>query len=326
MIFRYYVDVSGKESTRGNRVITAAGYLGSEAQWQLLEHHWSATLRLADLPYFHATEFFAGAGPFAELKRDPAKHKRAATLFALVAYTDLPRGFSSSLDLQHFNPLFTAACRKMRTPHNRMPAAMIAVAEVCSQAAQSALPPGGSRAEMFLEDSDDAGEVIEWLRHLKRIGEPWTGAFTGFSRQPGTALPFQAADYLAHETWREAAAMLANPGRKWEDITREQFKLLATGPSMERPELGSAKVAVRYSTEEHFRNSAPLLAAFIADHPEYQKPHWTTGWRRNGSRWARARWREARSWVRGKAKRLWYGDLGMRWPRTETRKQRRGRR
>jgi len=324
VIFRYYVDVSGKETTRGNRVITAAGYLGSEAQWQLFERHWRATLRLANLPYFHATDFFAGAGPFSHLGKGSANHKQIAALLALIAYTDLPRGFSSSLDLKHFRPLFTAACQRLRTPHSRIPSAMIAVAEVCSQAAKSALPPGGTRAEMFLEDSDDAGEIVEWLRHLKRIGEPWTGAFVGFGRLPGTELPFQAADYLAHETWHEAAALLANPDRGWKDITRDQFKLLATGPLMERPELGFARVEVRYATEEHFRRSAPLLAAFIAAHPEYQKSHWAAGWRRRSRRWARARWRDARWWARGKAKRLWFGRLGMRWPGTRGLKSNRG--
>jgi hypothetical protein len=233
----------------------------------------------AKADYFHATEFFSFAGPFKWLKENPDEHRRLAAMFALTSYTALPYGFSSSLDLKHFDPIFTRACRKVQTPHNRIPAAMIAVAEACSHVAQRALRRGGPQAQLFIEDGDGVGEILEWLWHLKRIGEGWTGAFVGFDRLAGSEYPLQAADYLAHETWREAAQLMREPNRTWRD-TREPFQWLTTGPEKADPALGTAKVDVRYATEEHFQRSAPVLADFIASHPEYQRPSWRRRWRR----------------------------------------------
>ena len=308
VILHYCVDVSGKESTRGERAITAAGYIASEARWAQLERIWAATLKEARAEYFHATEFFSYSGPFRWLRDNPAEHHRLATLFALASYTVLPYGFSSSLDLNHFNPIFSRACRRLKTPHDRIPAAMVVVAEVCAQVAQRALPPGGPKAQLFLEAGDGVGEILAWLRHLKEVGEGWTGAFVGFASRPGSDYSLQAADYLAHETWKEATQLMRNASRTWHDA-RDEFKLLTTGPTMARPELGTAKVDVRYATEEHFRRSAPQLAAFIAAHPEYRKPPWTLRWRRNTRQWFRAFGRKAGGFARSKAKRFWYGYL-----------------
>lgn len=110
MILHYYVDVSGKESTPGERAITAAGYIASESRWKQLETVWAATLKEAGTDYFHATEFFSCSGPFRGLRNDRARHQHLATLFALAAYELLPYGFSSSLDLNHFAPIFAKAC------------------------------------------------------------------------------------------------------------------------------------------------------------------------------------------------------------------------
>ncbi len=314
VILRYYVDVSGKETTRDERAVTAAGYVASQARWQQFEQLWDATLKLGAFPYFHATEFFACAGPFERLRADPVEHKNLASLFALAAHTAIPYGFSSSLDLDHFDPVFRAACRKLRTPHDRIPAAMIAVAEVCEQVAQLALRPGsGLQAQLFIEDGDGVGEILEWLKHLKRVGEGWTGAFVGFNSLSGDEYPLQAADYLAHETWLETKALMRDHSRTWDD-TRDTFKLLCTGASMVPPELGTSKVDARYATEDNFQRAAPRLVAFIAAHPEYQRRSWTKRWRRNSRQWIRAQWREARYFARGRVKRAWYGRLGMRWP------------
>lgn len=314
MITRYYVDVSGKESNRGERAITAAGYIASPEQWDQFEEVWTHVLAEAKADYFHATEFFACSGPFRWLKNDPAEHWRLTALFALAPYMVLPGGYSSSLDLDHFNPILTRALKSLRTPHERIPAAMIAVAEVCNQVANKALPPKGPRAEMYIEEGDGVGEIVEWLRHLKRIGEPWTGAFVSFDVVSGKKHSVQAADYLAHETWHEATLMMRNPNRTWDDIKRAQFKLLTTGPDMVPPEWGTAKVDVRYATQEHFERSAPQLAAFIVEHPEYQRPPWHRGWRKRvfGKRARKAATKQIRRRLKGWARRTWYGYLGQR--------------
>jgi hypothetical protein len=324
VILRYYVDVSGKESTPGERAVTAAGYIANESQWERFEHVWDLTLKEAKADYFHATEFFAFSGPFQWLRDNPEEHRRLAAMFALATYSLVPYGFSSSLDLEHFDPVFIKACRKLKTPHDRIPAAMIAIAEVCSQVAQRALPPGGLQAQLFLEAGDGVGEIVEWLRHLKKIGEPWTGAFVSFESRSGSEYPFQAADYLAHEAWREATQLMRNPSRTWDD-KRESFKWLTSGPETSLPEVSTVKVDVRYATEEHFQRSAPQLVAFIAAHPEYQQLPWNHHWRRRSRRALKASVRETKRFFVRWQNRILYGWLRVRSPerKRRTKKQKR---
>jgi hypothetical protein len=182
---------------------------------------------------------------------------------------------------------------------------MVVVSYVCMMAARGALPP--PTAVALIEDGHGVGEVIGYLRHLKRIGEPWTVAFDDFVSVSKSEYPVQAADLLAYETWWELTKSVKNPSCTWNQ-TRHTFKILAAGSSIEQPAEGRATITLKRADENNFRESAPKMRAFLVQHHEYGWPrgHWKTKVRRILESWERA----ARKFVRGKLRWLWYGVLG----------------
>jgi hypothetical protein len=301
MIVRFYVDVSGHELDQ--RAVTAAGYLCSDAQYAAFSRKWNAALDLAGADAFHATDFFACQEKFKHLVKGSPRHNELGRLFARTVFDQLPHGCVYSADCNRFDDVLGPVFAKLKTPHDRMPAAMFAVTTICNRAAQrwlSETGPNAARAVAFIEGGTGVGEIIDWLLHLKRIGEPWTQAYREFVPIPKSEYGVQAADFLAYEMWCEAEALLRDPGRKWKDVTREAFKILATGPLMPTPEDATlVKIDTAISNDEQMRRTAPLFVSFIAANPQYRRPPWWHGWRRRLRLAAKALWRNAGAPLRG---------------------------
>jgi hypothetical protein len=295
-----YIDVSGHEDDQ--RAVVAAGYVAAEEHWIGFERQWAETLVLAGAPYFHATYFFACKRKFKHLIWGSARHSDLGRRFARTAYEQLPHGCSYAIDCDHFAAELGSVFAKAKTPHDRMPAAMLAVSALCDLAAQKWLPPEGPTAAVLIEDGTGVGEIVEWLLHLQRVGEPWTRAYHSFRRVPKSDYRVQAADFLAHEAWLESESVMKDPSRGWNSISRETFKTLATGPLMLSPEFGTAKVDLRYATRDNFRHAAPELESFLKSHPEYRGPPWWHRWRSRLRRWGRSKWRSLQSFAIGRYK------------------------
>lgn len=304
-MIRFYVDVAGDPAN--DKAIVAAGYLGNDIQWGHFEHVWAVTLKLAGAKVFHATDFFACQRQFKLLEKGSPRHAELASLFAGAAFQMTGAGHAFGVNVddfnQHMGPFIASIAQ---TPHGRMLPSMFAVAHICMLAAQHHLPEK-EKAEVLIEDGKGVGEIVAWLEHLKRADEPWTRAFVSFSRVPKSEPPVQAADYLAFEAWREITAVLANKERTWEDVTRETFKILATGPAMAAPSQ-PGRVSVTYAEQEHFRAAQPLMKAFIASARgrAYRPPPWHFQLSRRIRRAGKQTVKTIRSRVRGWALCYWY--------------------
>jgi hypothetical protein len=310
LIVRYYVDVSGKQR---DRVVAAGGYIASAEQWDAFEADWGNLLELAKAPGatttppFHATDFFGCYRHFKHFDKGSEEHRELGEAFAILAFVHPAVGYGYGIDQRAFEKEMARVYRKVKTPHGRMTPEMLVVSRVCNMAARGALRPlSGKTAIAFIEEGDGVGEVIEWLWHLKRTGEPWTAAFENFVPVPKSEMPVQAADLLAYETWWEIARVLKQPSRTWDD-TRTIFKILAAGPAMIRPAPGGSKLQLEQSHGEHFRTMTPAMLDFLAQHPEYG---WPRGhWRRQLRERLGRLWQDAGRFVRGKLRWFWYGVL-----------------
>ena len=310
MVVKLFIDVAGSELE--HRTVTAAGYIASEAQLAAFRPAWEAVLARAGAKdkIFHANEFFHRSGRFSQLKpaSEAARHQALAREFATVAHVNLPNALAYSLDCYHFSDFLGPVFAKAKTPHDRMPAAVLAVAGLCNRAAQDCLPPScGKHGIVFVEEGGDTGEILTYLRWLKEIGEPWTAAFLEFLPILKTDFAVQAADLLAYEVWHETTRVLEDPERngKWAAIERDTFKILATGPAM-LPPVPGGHVRIDYATEQHYRHSAPAFAAFIAANIQYQRPTWRHRWQRNLRLWWNRKRRHAMKYFKGRAKRIYY--------------------
>ena len=266
---RLYLDTSGKEHE--HRAVTAAGYLARAAQWAGFGAAWRAVLADSGSPEFHATDFFSGRRAFAHLDPKSEHHRALALRFAGACYKHLPNGFAYTIDVPAYRTQMTEVMRRVKTPTARLLPSTLAVSAVCNRIAQRGLPVGGPKATMLLEAGDGTGEALAWLRHLARIGEPWTAAFLAFDAVPKETIGTQAADLLAYESWREASLVLESPNRTWTDVERDTFKVLATGPTMLPPAKGEPRVDMQYASAEHFPEWERGFAQFLDEHARYRR-------------------------------------------------------
>ena len=307
LVLQLYIDISGHEAN--DRVVTAAGYIASEPEWEIFRHEWKAVLDRTgtDAP-FHATDLFAGNNDFFHLKEDPARRHDLARRFAVVAHKYLRAPISYSLDLDHFADL-GGAFRRLKTPHDRMRAAMLVSGQLCAKIARKHIRLT-ERALVFFEDGAGVGEVIAYLEGLQKLGEGTLQAYEGFAKVKKKEYAAQAADFFAYESWLEAKAKLENSERNWHDVTRPSLQILLTGSVQSPFQPTTTKGDMLYVSKEHVMTSLPKLRAFLDANPEYRKPPFWETWR--------SQLRDARKAVywnaKRRAKRFWYGTLGMRWP------------
>lgn len=251
-MIRAYVDVSGGKE---HRVIAAAAYFATDAQWKRFEKSWSAILRDAKVDHFHATDFYSCRGAFKDWARNSPRQNQFSARFAGAAKKHTQYGFAFGVDLDHFDRELGAVHAKVNTPHRRMTPAMVCVARVLNRAARLVLSADAPPVAVYLEEGRGVGEVIDFLQALKRLGEPSLRPYISFETAPKSERPLQAADLIAHESWRRITEHLDPKGR---DI-RKPLKIL----------LMDERVELHLATKNDFRRMASKLEMFLADHPDY---------------------------------------------------------
>ena len=97
------------DSRTDGLIMTVAGYIGSDPQWNVFQSQWSLVLDAFQLPYFHMKEFGDPDGPYKKWLPYQDHQAEIAAFFralAAVSFNSQLRGFGSIVrvkDLERFN-------------------------------------------------------------------------------------------------------------------------------------------------------------------------------------------------------------------------------
>jgi len=251
LVIRFYLDVSGKAS---DPVMVAAGYLADEKRWRKFERAWGDILRDAQVSEFHATDFFNARGAFSGWDLKSERHRTFAERFtgAVAKHTQI--GFAFGVEVGAMDEKWSELQKRINTPHNRYTPLMVCLCACLTRAARSCLAPPHQAAVIF-EEGDGMGETIEYLNYLKRMGEGWPLSYVSFTTMGKSARPLQAADLLAHESWRRLKEVLKTSGRA------ERKSLLAL--------LRHKDVEIQLLTKETMRGTSLRIAKWLDENPRF---------------------------------------------------------
>jgi len=200
-VIRCFFDDSGKESERGNRIVSIAGYLaGGETYWDLFGTGWSHQLFRHGISWLHMKDFMQDRDEYAAFKWDWPKKRSVLEDFIKVIKVSQIIGFGVALDAEAWRKVpkqFTAVegtaqefcfLRIMRMIVERMkivrPNDYVSVFFDCDKGFTPA------RFQKFIGFRDHDPEAKRY--------------FQSFSiAEPKLYLPLQAADLLAWETRKE---------------------------------------------------------------------------------------------------------------------------
>jgi hypothetical protein len=81
-------------------------------------------------------------------------------------------------------------------------------------AAQTIAPVGNGALKIaaLFEDEDGLGQAIGYYQNLKKMGIPWTQAYVSVGVGDKSFLPLQAADLLAHLSFRHLKKLVQHRG------------------------------------------------------------------------------------------------------------------
>ena len=164
---------------------------------------------------FHATDFYGSWGEFAGW--DATKQSKFAKRFTAIAEKQTLVGMATGVEVAPFRSHLGPILGDLKSvPRRRFTPLMLCAINVLSQV--SALCGNHRHAVAALFEAEEGmGETIEYFNYLKRKGVPWTQVFASVGVGDKSFLPLQAADLLAHESWRhlkEAVRPTGRPMRK----------------------------------------------------------------------------------------------------------------
>ena len=251
---QFYVDVSGATE---HTYITAGGYLAGPLAWARFGKAWRAILRDAgNVSVFHATDFYNAHGGFEGWDLKGEGHRAFAKRFTRAATAHTACGIAFGMNRLAYAEIVAPVLQSVGTPHARMTETTFCIMQCLAHAARVVLKPNsGFRADVILEDGPGMGSALEMLKHMKQVGEGWTGAYTSFTTMPKAQFPLQAADLLVHEAWRRITEVAEPTGR---EIRKSMLALLR-----------GEKLDVTYAGDQDLRRSLPALIRFLEVHPEY---------------------------------------------------------
>ena len=100
-MIRCFFDDSGKESERGNRIVSIAGYLaGGETYWDLFGTGWSHQLFRHGISWLHMKDFMQDRDEYAAFKWDWPKKRSVLEDFIKVIKVSQIIGFGVALDAE----------------------------------------------------------------------------------------------------------------------------------------------------------------------------------------------------------------------------------
>jgi hypothetical protein len=229
----FYGDTSSEGDKRGPYVLTVAGWLATEAEWDAFHDDWELALREAGSSEFHATDFFPCRGPFAGWNAASKRHRQFARRFSAIAESHASYGIGYGMRVsEKYQALVAPRLQRIPNLHGKMTPLMHLVVSVLARLSRLALSDG-ERVAVVFEREPGMGEVAEFFNWMKRRSkDPWTDRYVSFTTAGKELLPLQAADLLAHECWRavrEAHLPTGRPARKtMQRLTRSDRVTLAT--------------------------------------------------------------------------------------------------
>ena len=250
-----YADLSGTD--RGD-VYVAAGYIGTEESWIRADERWRKILHRADVPEFHATDFYADPprGHFKGWKLGSKRHRDIETLVTNVANAEQMIGIGYGIDPASFpaiQEILGTARAKQRIRTLRTFVAILLLERFAALVRKHPLPKGERIVAMF-EREKGGGGVEAWFRWAKREGARWTVPYIDVTQREKRRRPVQIADLLAHQTWRR----LLDVQRRGLDYPPQPAFARLIAPE---------RVDVTYMNADQGRASLPALRAFLAAHP-----------------------------------------------------------
>jgi hypothetical protein len=248
--FRLYLDESGSQTD--GPVFVVAGWISSEKKWRQFERAWQRALDDAGMKEFHATDFFSRRGKYKDWSCE--KHVQFSRRFTAIAETYTSAGVGRGVDLSAYRdlvlpePLF-----RVGTPHERFASRLFCTRTCLEWIAEMMRPiimPQGEQIAVIFEGGPGVGETIEWCEYLRRHFS-WASLYSSFTSGPKVFLPLQAADLLAHETWRCIKEHLSPTGRP----LRKSFQRL----------IKSKNVSINVGTRKRFIDGINLIKRFSDD-------------------------------------------------------------
>lgn len=241
-------DTSGKDT---DLVRVAGCYIAHEKKWKIFDRKWRDALEAAKVTEFHATDFYNFRRQFKGWDKDLDRHIRFAKRFTRIAATRTLVGFSHGVEVEPFNRLIAPILKGLKSsPHDRFTPLMLCSTQLLHYVGKTWQRHFGPIAVLF-EEEEGIGEMIEYFNYIKRNTKPkWIEPFVTIGTGPKSILGLQAADLLAHESWRRIKEHLQPTGRQ----LRKSFKCL----------LNDGKIAVRLTSETELTAMVPTIQRYMA--------------------------------------------------------------
>ena len=200
VVLKAYFDDSGTH--KGSKSVVLAGFMASEDEWTAFEHAWQAILNREGLKSFHAADFESGYGACKDWPRVRREAVRADLRFVL-AKTNLI-GIGATVRADDWSA--SASPVVIERYHSPIYLAFEHCIQQTLHWAKRATDQQTKTVQRvsFFFDSFNR-EAARCLDIAKNYEEGWIHSdwFEGFSfGQVERTLPLQAADMLAHETYR----------------------------------------------------------------------------------------------------------------------------
>jgi hypothetical protein len=210
----FYCDDSGKAAH--DEYVHAVAYIGLEPRWQQFSIDWRLRLSRAGLIWFHASEFFPGAGEFASWKGDERAGERRILLMDLAgiigSYT--LQSFACAVHVPAWSRLNEEYCLRERciTP---FPLAARTVVGLARNWVRESGWDHESMNFVFDQGCEDWGLLMDRLKTDHGI--------VPAPEDKRQVRPLQAADWFAYEAHKETPQ-----SENWSDRTRDPRRSFLT--------------------------------------------------------------------------------------------------
>lgn len=226
--YNAYWDESG---THDPRILTIAGYIATERQWEAFAREWNATLSKEDIKTFHMKDFENPYGDFTERK---GWHKRRKIDFQSKLIGIIKRriniGIWTSVDVPAYEKLITGWRRERNgTPYGFCVKSIMAQVALWAEHFKRNEPiahviEDGAGYNHEIERAFRATFDNEELRRFFRLGS------LSFETK-GRAVQLQAADLLAYEVWKDEYNFRVLPPEQRRK-RRTSFSILTEAPHL----------------------------------------------------------------------------------------------
>lgn len=230
------------------------GFLSFDREWKQFVGEWQSALDEAEMDQFHATDFFSRRGKHNKKGGryedwPDAKHNRFARRFVAIAEQHTWLGVGRGIDMPAYRDLvLLESVFRGGTPHDQFTPIMLC-GQMClehvAKRIQQYVP--GERVAVVFEQGDGVGEMIEWCRWLQ-CHTSWAQVYCAFTTGDKSSLPLQAADLLAHETWRHLKQHVDPTGRP---LRKSLERLLKGG-----------RISMRVGTRNQFARGIKRITQF----------------------------------------------------------------